>query len=149
MSGDADKTEKKQRGRPFPKGVSGNPKGCERGSRHKATLIAQALLDGEAEGLARKVVDMALGGDVACLRTCIERLIPVRKDAPVKMKLPKIETAGDVVAAMGALLSSVGKGEVTPGEAQAVAGLFEAMRKDLELLEIERRIAALEEKAER
>jgi len=32
------------------KGQSGNPSGKPRGARHKATLAAQALLDGEAGG---------------------------------------------------------------------------------------------------
>ena len=48
----ANKAEKKQRGRPFPKGISGNPGGCKTGSRHKATIAAQALLDGDAEAFA-------------------------------------------------------------------------------------------------
>jgi hypothetical protein len=38
---------KQQRGRPFPKGVSGNPAGRPLGSRHKVTLAVEALLDGQ------------------------------------------------------------------------------------------------------
>ena len=38
------------------------------------------------------------------------------------------------------------QGVITPGEAQALGGLVEAHRKALELGEIERRIAALENK---
>ena len=47
------------RGRPFPKGNSGRPKGA----RNKATLASEALLDGEAGALIRKAVDMALAAD--------------------------------------------------------------------------------------
>jgi hypothetical protein len=53
----------------------GNP-GKPRGTRHKATLAALALLSGEAEGLTRKAVELALAGDVTALRLCIERLVP-------------------------------------------------------------------------
>jgi hypothetical protein len=44
------------RGRPFAKGNAGRP--C--GALNKTTLAAQALLDGEAEALTRKAVEMAL-----------------------------------------------------------------------------------------
>jgi len=47
----------------FKPGQSGNPKGKPKGARHKATPAAHAPLDGEAEGLARKAVDLALEGD--------------------------------------------------------------------------------------
>src|SRR5262249_55444794 len=55
------------RGRPFPPGVSGNPAGRLPGPRNRATMAAEALLDGEAEALTRKAVELALEGDtVAC-----------------------------------------------------------------------------------
>lgn len=41
--------------------AAGNP-GKPRGTRHKATRAALALLDGEAEALTRKAVELALGG---------------------------------------------------------------------------------------
>jgi hypothetical protein len=36
--------------------------------RATATLAAEALLDGEAEALTRKVVEMALAGDSTAMR---------------------------------------------------------------------------------
>ena len=58
----------KQRGRPFQRGQSGNPNGKPKGVRNRATLAAEALLDGEAEALTRKVVEMALAGDSTAMR---------------------------------------------------------------------------------
>ena len=55
----------------FQKGRSGNPNGRPKGSRNKTTVIAQTLLEGEAESLVRKVVQLALEGDVTCLRICL------------------------------------------------------------------------------
>lgn len=74
----------------FKPGRSGNPKGKKPGTRHKATMAAQELLDGESEALTRRAVDLALGGDVAALRLCLERLIPPRRDSPVNLGLPPL-----------------------------------------------------------
>src|SRR5260370_6780136 len=67
-----------QRGRPFVKGQSGCPAGKPKGARHRSTLAAEALLDGEAEQLMRKTVELALGGDTIALRLCLDRIIPPR-----------------------------------------------------------------------
>src|SRR6266478_9460794 len=80
----ADKTAGKQRGRPFLRGESGNPAGRPMGARHKATVAAEALLDGEAEALDGKAVEMALAGDGTTLRLCLDRIIPPRRERPVR-----------------------------------------------------------------
>jgi hypothetical protein len=123
----------------------GNP-GKPKGTRSRATMAAEALLNGEAEALTRKAVERALEGDSVALRLCLERLVPPRKDAPVTIDLPKIESASDVVDASAAVLAAVGAGDVTPDEAGRVMTLLTAHRNIIEVGELERRIAALEEK---
>ena len=90
------KTVKKQYGRPFMKGKSGNPSGRPQGSRNKATLAALNLLEGEAEKLTRKAVNLALKGDTTALKLCISRLIPPCHERPLKMKLPVSMSAEDL-----------------------------------------------------
>lgn len=51
----------KQRGTPFKPGQSGNPAGKAKGTRHKVTLALEALLEGEAEALTRKAIELGLG----------------------------------------------------------------------------------------
>ncbi|WP_299436778.1 DUF5681 domain-containing protein [uncultured Rhodospira sp.] len=121
----------------------GNP-GRPRGARHKATLAVEAILDGEAEALTRRAIELAMEGDTTALRLCLERIAPPRKDAPIRFDLPAIARATDAAGAMSALLASVAAGDVTPQEAAGVAGLIEAWRKTKETSDLESRIAVLE-----
>jgi hypothetical protein len=140
MADDARNNAEKTRGRPFEPGNPGRP----RGSRNRATLAAEALLDGEAEALTRRAIELAKGGDGAALRLCLERLIPPRRDRAIGFELPTIETAGDASKAMGAILQAVAAGDVTPDEGGAVGKLVEQHLKALEACEFETRLAALE-----
>ena len=131
----------------FAKGHVQNPKGRIPGSRNKATLAAQALLDGEVENLTRKAVELALGGDVTALRLCLERILPARKEAALApIDLPRVEGAADLPQLTTAILDAVAAGRITPGEGQALAALANAHAKTLEIAELEQRITALEEK---
>ena len=49
--------------RPFVWGQSGNPEGRPPGERNRMTLAAAVLLDGEAEALTRKAVELTVAGD--------------------------------------------------------------------------------------
>src|SRR5215472_4795063 len=121
------------RGRPFEKGRSGNPAGRQSGSRNKATLAAAALLAGESEALTRKAVEMALDGDPIAMRLCMERVLPPCRERAVEFRLPPIEgtrtgetsgpSARDVARAMDAVTSALAQGEITPGEAEKIAGV--------------------------
>ncbi len=121
----------------------GNP-GRPKGARHRATIAAQTLLDGEAEALSRKAVELALEGDTTAQRLCLERIAPPRKDSPVAFFLPPIEAAADAAKAMSAVVQGVADGRLTPAEASSIAGLLETFRRTLETEELERRIARLE-----
>ena len=67
----------------FKPGQSGNSKGKPKGARHKTTLAVSELLDGEAEVLTRKAIELAMDGDTVALRLCLERIAPRRTDSPV------------------------------------------------------------------
>src|SRR3954453_12196697 len=60
-------------GRPFVKGQSGNPAGRRPGSRNRATLIAEILLQGQSEALMQKAVERALEGSDLALKLCLDR----------------------------------------------------------------------------
>ncbi len=119
--------------------ASGNP-GRPKGSRHKATLAVEALLEGQGEALTRKAVDMALEGNTTALRLCLERIASPRKDTPVQFDLPDIETAEDAAEAARAILRAVSAGDVTPLEAVSIVAVVEQFRRTLETAEFEARI---------
>jgi len=126
----------------FALGNRGKPKG----SRHKATLAVQNLLEGQQEELTQAAISRALEGDTTALRLCLDRIAPPRKDSPVMFDLPQIETASDAAKAARAILVAVSEGEVTPQEAVSVMAVVEQFRRTLETTEIEERISALEAK---
>jgi hypothetical protein len=99
------------------------------------------LLEGEAEGLARKAVELALGGDTVALRLVLDRLLP--RDRVVRLQLP-LRTLADLDRASGGIGVAVARGQITPAEAGALARLLDARRRVLEATELERRLAALE-----
>src|SRR5262249_49407454 len=139
-------TVPKQRGRPFAKGKSGNPNGRPPGARNRATLAAEALLDGESERLTRKAVAIALKGNAACLRLCLDRILPPRRDRLVHFPMPALNSAGDAAKAVAAMTAAVARGELAPTEAAELSRVVEAYVKAIEISEIERRLKALEER---
>ena len=124
----------------FANGNAGRPKGA----RNKATQAVLALLEGEGEALTRKAIEMALAGDGAALRLCLDRIAPPRKDNPVQFPLPRMTTARDAAEAAGAVLEAVSIGQLTPTEGAQVMGLVDCFRRTLEVTEFEARLAALE-----
>jgi len=139
-----DNTEAKQGATQFQPGQSGNPGGRPKGARNATTLALEALLDGEARALTRKAVELALAGDMAALRLCLDRILPPRKDRPVSFEMRPINNAEDARAASAALLESVAAGNLTPSEASEVGRLIDGYVKSIELTEVLARLDKLE-----
>ena len=129
---------------PFEPGHSGNPAGKAKGTRNKVTLAIEALLDGEAEALTRKAIELAKAGDMAALRLCMDRLAPPRKDRPVIFELPPVACAADAVKAAAALVAAVADGDLTPVEAGELGKLIEAYVRALEATDFAARLENLE-----
>lgn len=142
----SDNADRKQADTRFKPGQSGNPAGKPSGTRHKITRAVEALLEGEHEALTRKAIDKALEGDGVALRLCLDRIAPLRKDAPISFALPPIKSAVNAVEASAALLAAVAAGEVTPDEAGRVMALLTSHKALIETGDLEARICALEAK---
>jgi len=135
------KNAKKTRGRPFERGNPGRPKG----SCNKATLIAQATLDGEAGAMARKAVELALSGDLQALKLCLDRLLPPRRERTVRFDLPPVTSAASAGEAAAALLAAASRGELTLGEANLMLQLVDGYCRTIVASDFELRLSKLEE----
>jgi Family of unknown function (DUF5681) len=142
----AENTAGMQRGRPFARGRSGNPKGKPKGARHKTTLLAEKLMQDDAENIVNAVLTAARAGDMTAARIVLDRIAPARRDNPVTFALPKIKRPADAVAASAAILSAVADGRLTPGEALEVSKLIEGFVKTIEVAQLEQRLNELEER---
>ena len=129
----------------FAKGHVHNPKGRTPGSRNKATEAALALMEGQLGQITQTLIDAALGGDLAAIRLVLERLVPPCKEKVLpQIHLPAVTDAQSLPKLTAAILGAVADGRITPGEGQSLAALANTHAKNLELAELEQRIAALE-----
>jgi hypothetical protein len=147
MSETVNTDEKQSSDKPwqFRRGQSGNPAGKPKGTRHKITLAVQALFDGEAEEISRKAIEKAKEGDMTAIRLVLERVLPARKDSPVSFDLPGMNNADDATKAMGAIMSAVANGDITPSEGSEAAKLVGLYIDTLKTADLEKRIKQIEE----
>jgi hypothetical protein len=130
---------------PWQKGESGNPAGRKWGSRNKASLLAETLLDGETERITRKCVEMALEGNEVALRLCMERVLSPKKSRPLRFKLSVLETVADAQLALAQIVAGMADGTILVDEGSALCGAVNAFLKSIEIAELETRLLALEQ----
>jgi hypothetical protein len=120
-----------RRGRPFPKGVSGNPGGRPQGARGKATLRLEALIDSAGEALGIKLVEQALTGDMAAMRLCLQVMFPAGRKRGVEIALPPLETPGACMQALARVIDATATGEITLDEAKGLSDLIQGHHRNL------------------
>lgn len=125
----------------FVRGKSGNVKGRPRGTRDKRTAL-RALLVPHAPKLIRKIVALALAGDVGALRLCLDRLVSPLKSADNPVSLGRF--TGTLAHQARAVLAAMATGRITPDEASAITAALSAQARITETDELEKRITALE-----
>ena len=138
--------ERDQNGR-FRPGISGNPGGGRRGSRHRVARAFDQVGEADAQAVIDQVVSRARGGDMQAAALLLPRIWPVRKGKPVRLKLPEISCTADILDAHAALVRAVAEGIITPDEAHAIGAVLEGMLRAVEAADLEDRIVALEEAA--
>jgi len=115
------------------------------GSKNGVTVAAENIIQGEGEALSRKLIEMALAGNVACLKTAIERIVPVCKSKPITLPgLPRIESVADASELTAYIIEAIADGTVSPVEGEIISRSCERHIKALEVRDLEHRLSALE-----
>lgn len=121
-------------------GQSGNP-----GGRPKRNGQVRALLETRRQELVQKAIDLALAGDVAALRLCMERLAPPLRPTSEAVVIPGLAEAKTMTERCEVIVNAVGRGELSPTVGGELLAAIGNLAKALEVDELARRLAALEE----
>ncbi len=112
------------------------------GARDRAILMAERRLRDGLEAVVAAIIEAARAGDMAAARLVLDRVLPAPRDRHISFALRPIACTEDAIKASADILAAMAKGEITPGEAEAVAKLLHNFIAASELREFERRLEA-------
>jgi hypothetical protein len=97
-----------------------------------------------AEQLMLKCISMAGKGDIGAMRLCMERILPVRRDALVRVSLPRIRTAQDINKAAEKVTQAMGLGKLTATDAEKMMNVLQMRSGINDTVVTDDRVAKLE-----
>jgi hypothetical protein len=83
-------------------------------------------------------------GNPTALRLCMERLFPARRDASVRVRLPRIKTFRDLDKAADRAMQDVEHGKLTPTDGERMVNMLEGRSRILDSVDNASRIDQLE-----
>ena len=124
-----------------------NKAGRPAGSKNKRTLIREALaetFDGGEQGFWLSVATMAKGGDTQAMAMLANRLVPALKPQSEAVVLPEPlnGTSADMARQ---LIQFAGAGAISTSTAQELLSALADVLKIVEITELEKRLAQLEQ----
>src|SRR5581483_10563996 len=130
--------------RPDGRFARGNPGGPGRPrARERIAALDQRVAEA-GEDLIDAALKVAKDGNVRALEMLLDRIWPAQRGRPVAIEAPEIRAVSDVVPATAAVTNAVLTGDVTPREGAAAARAIETHGRMIELVDLERRMTALE-----
>jgi hypothetical protein len=100
----------------FQKGKSGNPNGRPKGTIMHSTKVRD-LLQSRSEELIETAIKLALGGDLAALKMCVERICPPLKPKDEYVGFGSFEDGLDAIKKCTALMA---EGILSPNDVKAI-----------------------------
>ena len=124
----------------FIKGASGNPAG-----RPARADELRKLLDGDADEVARRVLEAAKGGDLRAAELVLARVVPVHRPAHAPTPFP-LDREAPLADQGRAVLAAIADGILPPDQGKALLDALAGMVRIVEQDEVRRRLDALEGK---
>jgi hypothetical protein len=129
----------------FQPGVSGNKAGRPRGVPDRRAQ-ARALFDQHVDALIGKAIELALSGEMAALKMCLDRVVPALKQTDAGVALGVMP---DSLAAKGErVLGLVAAGTLPTDMGGTLMEMLAKQARIVEVSVLEQRIAALEMQSE-
>jgi len=113
------------------------------GLRNKTSQLLDTIAGEGTERVIRTVQEKAEKGNMYAAALMLARTWPRRRGRPVQLDLPSVADTGGLVAAQAAVIAIMAKGEISPEEAQSIAGLLEFQRRTIETNDHARQIEEL------
>jgi hypothetical protein len=104
----------------------GNP-GRPRGARNRVTAAAEAIINDAIGDVAQKAVELALAGDVGCIRAVLRLRLPALRDHSVQepIELPALAAPKDAVAALRIIAEAAARGEIDGDHARLLVAVID------------------------
>ena len=131
----------------FKPGQSGNPTGRKPGTKTKVGKL-RASIEAHVPEILSALATAAKGGDVQAARLLLDRVLPPLRAVDSPVVLPPGNDPADLGEAVGAVLSALATGGLTPAQGADLASVLASLTRVREATEIEQRVAALEDRYE-
>jgi len=147
-----DNTGRDANGR-FTAGNPGGPGGARRRPSDLRRAAEEAITAEHVQAMMRKATRMALEGNLTAMRLVLERTTGRAPETPmdvepIRIQLPRLQTAAHCNTAIERLFDGIVKGEVDRETAKLLIDTIQARLKVLEVTSLEERLAELERMAE-
>jgi len=78
---------------------------------------------------------------------CLDRILAPLREPGVNLRLQATESLAQVGAVQQRIIQAVGRGEISPAEAEKIANVLESRQRTIESAQLESRIEKLEQRA--
>jgi hypothetical protein len=108
------------RGRPFPKGTSGNPKGRRVGALHRLILEGRSLASKEGPKIVERIAKDAKAGDPSAQRLFMQFLYPRSRIVDQPIERPALAKVEDAIGRIAEITAAMEAGKLSLDEGAAL-----------------------------
>lgn len=114
------------------------------------SISAINLLKDEEQALSRRAIESALNGNTQMLQFCLSRILPPPpKDNVVKLEgMPQCKDIESTIELSSFVLKKLADGTLSPSQASLLSGMVEKHVRCLQITDLEKRVADIEEQIE-